>query len=183
MDEKRVPIELRTKWEPGKIYSFSIRKCFIVIYSHNYVNLLQIIIKYIENEKVKCVFQNSWNDFVVSGFEVIALDDGIFQRSIVKKLAFNYVIKFKLTAVIYLRCYQITCLTILILSLLFKTRTHQNKCNFVQKKVHGKSWRHRTRLVLHGGVRWLFSAPEVYAEILVRYARNGLGFECLFHIH
>ena len=56
------------------------------------MNLLQIIIKYIENEKVRCVFQNSLNDFVVSGFEVIALDDGIFPRSVVKKLAFNYVI-------------------------------------------------------------------------------------------
>jgi len=42
----------RTKREPGKIYSFSFRKCFIVIYSHKYVNLLQIIIKDIENEKV-----------------------------------------------------------------------------------------------------------------------------------
>jgi len=44
------------------------------------VNLLQIITKDIENEKVRCVFQNSWNDFVVSGFEVIALDDGICPR-------------------------------------------------------------------------------------------------------
>ena len=34
--------------EPGKIYSFLFRKCFIVIYSHKYVNLLQIIIKYIK---------------------------------------------------------------------------------------------------------------------------------------
>jgi len=39
------------------------------------------------------------------------------------------------------------------------------------KVVHGKSWRHRTRLVLHGGVRWHFPAPEVDAEILVPYAR------------
>jgi len=80
----------RTKREPGKIYSFSFRKCFIVIYSDKYVNLLQIIIKDIENEKVRCVFQN--NDFAVFGFEVIALDDGIFPRSVVKKPAFNYVI-------------------------------------------------------------------------------------------
>jgi len=41
------------------IYSFSFRKCFIVIYSHKYVYLLQIIIKYIENKKVRCVFQNN----------------------------------------------------------------------------------------------------------------------------
>jgi len=91
----------------------------------------------ISKKKVKCVFQNSWNDFVVSGFEVIALDDGIFQRSIVKKLAFNYVIKLKLTAVIYLGCCKITCLTILMLSLLFKTSIQQNKCNFVQKCCTG----------------------------------------------
>ena len=74
-----------TKRDPGKIYSFSFRKCVIVIY----VNLLQIIIKDNENEKVRCVFQNSLNYCVLSGFEVIALDDGIFPRSIVKKLAFN----------------------------------------------------------------------------------------------
>ena len=53
------------------------------------MNLLQIIIKDIENGNVRCVFQNSLNDFVLSGFEVIALDDGIFSRSIVKKLPFN----------------------------------------------------------------------------------------------
>jgi len=87
------------------------------------VNLLRIIIKGIKNEKVRCVFQNSLNDFVVSGFEVIALDDGIFPRSIVKKLAFNEVMKLKLTAVIYLRYCKIACLTILILSVLFNTRT------------------------------------------------------------
>jgi len=51
-------IEVRTKREPGKIYSFSFRKCFIVIYTHKYVNLL-IIIKDIENEKVRCVFQKN----------------------------------------------------------------------------------------------------------------------------
>jgi len=39
-----------------------------VIYSHKYVNLLQIIIKDIENEKVRCVFEKNWNEFVVSGF-------------------------------------------------------------------------------------------------------------------
>ena len=60
--------------------------CFIVIYSHKYVNLLHIIIKDIEIEKVRCIFRNSWNDIVVSGFEVIALDDGIFPRSMVEKL-------------------------------------------------------------------------------------------------
>ena len=49
------------------------------------------------------------NEFVVSGFEVIALDDEIFPRPIVKKLAFNNVIKVKLTAVIHLRCCKITC--------------------------------------------------------------------------
>jgi len=78
-----------------------------------------------------CFFKSV--DFVVSGLEVIALNDGIFSRSIVKKLAFNYVIKLKLTAGIYLRCCKIICLTILILSFLFKTRTQQNKCNVVQK--------------------------------------------------
>ena len=77
-------LEVRTKREPDKIYSFSFRKCFIVIYSHKYVNLLQIIIKNIELEKVRCDFQVlSLNDFFVSGFEVIALDDRIFPRSIV----------------------------------------------------------------------------------------------------
>jgi len=83
---------LRTKREPGKIYSFSFRKCFIVIYSHKYVNSLQINIKDIETEKVRCVFQNNWNYFFVSGLEVIALDDRNFPRSVGKKLAFNYVI-------------------------------------------------------------------------------------------
>ena len=34
---------------------------------------------------------------------------------------------------------------------------------FCTKVVHGKSWRHRTRLVLTGGVRWHFPAPEVDA--------------------
>jgi len=131
--------EVRTKRETGKIYSLSLRKCFIVISSHNYANLLPFIIKDIENEKViyLCVFQNYWNYFVVYGFEVIALDDGISPRSIhvVKKLAFNCVIKMKLTAVIkfYVSCCKITCLTIVLLSLLFMTRTQQNKCNFVQK--------------------------------------------------
>jgi len=98
----------RTKREPSKIHSFSFRKCLIVIYSHKYVNVLQIIIKDIENEKVRCVFQNSWRDFVVSGFEVIAHDNGIFPRSIVMKLASNCVIKLKLTAaaVIYLKSYM-----------------------------------------------------------------------------
>jgi len=48
--------------------------------------------KNIEIEKVRCVFQKSWNDFVVSWFEVIAPDDGINPRSIVTKLAFIYVI-------------------------------------------------------------------------------------------
>jgi len=38
---------------------------------------------------------------------------------------------------------------------------------FCTKEVHGKSWRHRTRLVLHGGVIWRFPAPEVKAESLV----------------
>jgi len=76
-------LEVRTKREPDKIYSFSFRKCFIVIYLHKYVNLLHIIIKNIEFEKVRCDFQVSLNDFLVSGFEVIALDDRIFPRSIV----------------------------------------------------------------------------------------------------
>jgi len=48
--------EVRTKREPDKIYLFSFIKCFIVIYSHKYVNLLQIIIKDIENEKGKMCF-------------------------------------------------------------------------------------------------------------------------------
>ena len=103
-------------------------------------------------------------------FEVIALDDGIFPRSIVKKLAVNYVMKLKLTAVIYLRWCKITCLTLLILSLLFKTRTYQNKCNFVQSSA----WEivtssHATRLTW--GCKMAFSASEVDAEILVPYAK------------
>ena len=82
-------------------------------------------------------FQNSLNDFVLSGFEVIALDDGIFPRSIVKKRALYQVIRLKLTAVIYSRCCRITCLTVLILFFLFKTITQQNKCNFVQRQCTG----------------------------------------------
>jgi len=38
------------------------------------MNLFQILIKNIEIEKVRCVFQISLNDFIVSGIEVIALD-------------------------------------------------------------------------------------------------------------
>ena len=45
---------------------------------------------------------------------------------------------------------------------------------FCTKDVHGKSLRHRTRLILHGGVRLHFPTPEVDAEILVSYARNIL---------
>ena len=54
------------------------------------MNPLQIIIN-IEIEKVRFFFLNSWNDFIVYGLEVIALDDGILPPSIVKKLAFIYV--------------------------------------------------------------------------------------------
>jgi len=43
------------------------------------------------------------DDFFVSGFEVSALDNAIFQRSIVQKLGFMYVIWLKLTAV---RCFE-----------------------------------------------------------------------------
>jgi len=63
-----------------------------MIYSHKYVYLLHIIVKDIENEKVRCGFQKNGNKFVESGFYVIALVDGIFPRSIVKKLALSYVI-------------------------------------------------------------------------------------------
>jgi len=49
----------RTKREPGKIYLFSFRKCFIVNYLHKFVNLLQIIIKDIKNKEVRCVYQNN----------------------------------------------------------------------------------------------------------------------------
>ena len=66
-------LEVRTKRELGKIDSLSFTKCFIVIYLHKYVNLLQIIIKNIKMEKVRCVFQISFNYFLVSGIEVIAL--------------------------------------------------------------------------------------------------------------
>ena len=59
----RVPIEVRTQRELGKIYSFSFGKCFIVIYSPTYLNLLQIIIKDIEIEKVRCVFFKQLNWF------------------------------------------------------------------------------------------------------------------------
>jgi len=55
------------------------------------MHLLQIIIKDIEIKKVICGLKKSWNDMVVSGCEVIALDDEIFPLSIVKKLAFIYV--------------------------------------------------------------------------------------------
>ena len=108
----------------------------------------------------------------MSGFEVIALANGIFPRSMVKKLAFNYVIKLKLTAVIYLRCCKIACLTILILSLLFKTSIQQNKCNFEQKYCSGNRDVIARDSSYMGGVRSHFPAPDVDAEILVPYARN-----------
>ena len=72
------------------------------MFSNKYVNLLQITIKDIDIEKVICGFFKNWNDFVVSGCEVIALYDGIFPLSIVKKLAFIYVKQLKLTPVSYL---------------------------------------------------------------------------------
>jgi len=46
----------QTKREPN---SLTFKKCFIVIFLHTCVNLLQIIIKDIENEKVRCVFQKN----------------------------------------------------------------------------------------------------------------------------
>ena len=65
---------------------------FIFIQKVFNCDLLQIFIKDIAKED-KIFFQNSWlNDLIVSGFEVIALDDGIFPRSMVEKLAFIYVI-------------------------------------------------------------------------------------------
>jgi len=41
-----------------KPFAQSICGVNIVIYSHKYVNSLQIIIKDMENKKVRCVFQN-----------------------------------------------------------------------------------------------------------------------------
>jgi len=80
----------RTYWS---VYQTRTRlDLFIFIQKVFYCDLLQIIIKDIENEKVRYFFQNSWlNDLIVSGFEVIALDDGIFPRSMVEKLAFIYI--------------------------------------------------------------------------------------------
>ena len=98
--------------------------------------------------------KNSWNDFVVSGLEVIALDDGMLPRSTVKKLAFIYVILLKVTAVGYLRCCIITCL--IILYYLYCLRPELIKINAIYiftKVMHGKLWCHRARTVLHEGVR------------------------------
>jgi len=50
----------------------------------------------------------------------------------------------------------------------------RKKMQFCTKVVHGKSWRHRTRLVLHGGVRSHFPAPKVDAEILVPLCKKRL---------
>jgi len=49
----------------------------LLIYSHEYVNLLQSIITNIEIKRVRWVFQISLNNSLVSGFEVIALHDEI----------------------------------------------------------------------------------------------------------
>ena len=62
-----------------------------------------------------------------------------------------------------------TCLTIMILSLLFTTRTQRNKRIFVQKQCT------KNRVViarfLHGECKVCFPAPEVDAETLVPNGR------------
>jgi len=78
------------KWIKMFLFIF-IQNVFYCDYLHKYMNLLQITTKDIDIKKVRCIFQNSWKDFFESGFEVIALEDGIFPRSIVKNLAFIYV--------------------------------------------------------------------------------------------
>ena len=164
------PIEVRTKREPGNIF-ISFRKCFIVIYSHKYVNLLQILIKDIENEKVRCVFQKNWNDFVVSGFKVIAHGDGTFPRSIVKRLAFNYVIELKLTAVIYLRCCKITSLTILIYPYCLRPEPIKiNAILYISSAREIVTSSHATRL--SWGCKMTFSSTGGWCEIFFPYARN-----------
>ena len=60
------------------------------------MNLLQIIIRDNEIRKVRCVLKKV-DDIFVSGFEVSALNVGVFPRSIVQKLAF--VMRLKLTSV------------------------------------------------------------------------------------
>jgi len=79
MDEYAYLLKFVPNENPARFIYFH-SESVVLIYSHKYVNLLQITIKDIENEKVRCVFQNSWNDFGVSWFEVITLDDGMFPR-------------------------------------------------------------------------------------------------------
>ena len=40
---------------------------------------------------------------------------------------------------------------------------------FCTKVVHGKSWRHRTRLVLHGGCKMTFSSTGSWCSTLPQY--------------
>ena len=56
-----LPVEVRTKLELCKIYSFSFRKCSIVIYSHNYVIFLQI------NKKTKLLKMRWFPGFRIRG--------------------------------------------------------------------------------------------------------------------
>ena len=62
------------------------RNYFVSVNLHLYVNLSQDITKDIESGKERCVFQKKDKSFV-SGFEVIAHDDGVFPPSIGQKLA------------------------------------------------------------------------------------------------
>jgi len=57
-----VPIEVRTKRELRKIYSFSYKKVFYCDYSHTYVIFLQIIINNIE--KVRWIISNTFSWFL-----------------------------------------------------------------------------------------------------------------------
>ena len=97
------------------------------------------------NSKVWCL--NYKNISCVSG-----VDGTIHPEGVVRHRRW---LGLKLTAVIYLRCCRITCLTSLILSWLFTNRTRQ-----------------KTRQ------KWHFSAPEVHAEILVPYARIMVLVHC-----
>jgi len=131
-----------TRWTNTRTYWSSYQTItrqdfFITIQKVFYCDLFTYICEFITNHhqihrnwKGKIVFQNSWNYLVVSGFEVIALDDGIFPRSILKELYLCLIVE--IDSCHYLRCWIITCL-ILILSWLFTTRTQQNKFNFIQK--------------------------------------------------
>jgi len=122
-------IELRTKQEQGNIYSFVYRKCFIVICSHEHVNVLQIIIKDIEIKKFKSAFQNKLNWFRLVRKEGHRTWQRAFSTvdSLIRNLLLFICYTFEIDSCEFLGCCKTTRVTIIQLSLLSTAEMHQKQ--------------------------------------------------------